>query len=94
MLRTPRPAGACGPLTTGGRLQKDGMTTLRDIHKYMNAHSYVRLQDGRTGKIVRVDTVFPDNDTTVTVWTETAGRPGVAKVRLGEVVGPVQTVSA
>jgi hypothetical protein len=40
---------------------------------------------------VRVDTFFPDNDTTVSVWTETKGRPGVAKVMLGEVVGPAKT---
>jgi hypothetical protein len=64
------------------------MTTLRDIHRYMNEHSRVRLRDGRTGKIVRVDTFFPDNDTTVSVWTDSAGKPGVAKVSLGDVAGP------
>ena len=47
----------------------------------------VRLADGRVGKIVRVDTVFPDNDTTVTIWTDSEGHPGVAKVHLEEVVG-------
>ena len=67
------------------------MTTLRDIHRFMNDRRFVSLRDGRTGKIVRVDTFFPDNDTTVTVWTETHGRPGVAKVMLGEVVGPAKT---
>jgi len=69
------------------------MTTLRDIHRFMNDRRHVTLRDGRTGKIVRVDTVFPDNDTTVSVWTETQGRPGVAKVMLGEVVGPAKSQS-
>ena len=63
------------------------MTTLRSIHKFMNERSYVRLSDGRTGKIVRVDTTFPSNDTTVTLWTDNGGGPGVTKVRLAEVVG-------
>ena len=63
------------------------MTTLRDIHQFMSERSFVALQDGRTGKIVRVDTVFPDNDTTVTIWTSSEGQPGVAKVHLEEVVG-------
>jgi hypothetical protein len=53
----------------------------------MNERRYVRLSDGRTGKIVRVDTTFPANDTTVTLWTETPAGPGVAKVRLTDVVG-------
>lgn len=48
----------------------------------------VQLSDGRTGKIVRVDTVFPRGGTTVTVYTETASGPGVAKVSLDAVVGP------
>jgi hypothetical protein len=67
------------------------VTTLRNIHKFMNERSYVRLSDGRTGKIVRVDTTFPSNDTTVTVWTDNGNGPesgpGVAKVRMAEVVG-------
>jgi hypothetical protein len=61
------------------------VTTIRHIHRYMNDRRRVVLADGRTGKIVRVDTVFPANDTTVTVWTDSS--PGVAKVRLGDVVG-------
>jgi hypothetical protein len=63
------------------------VTTLRNIHKFMNERRHVRLADGRTGKIVRVDTTFPANDTTVTLWTETGSGPGVAKVRMAEVVG-------
>lgn len=46
----------------------------------------VQLTDGRVGKIVRVDTLFPGNATTVTVWTSSNG-PGVAKVALADVVG-------
>jgi hypothetical protein len=65
------------------------MTTLRDIHRFMNDRRFVSLSDGRQGKVVRVDTTFPDNDTTVSVWTDTAGSPGVAKVQLVDVVGVV-----
>jgi len=64
------------------------MTTLRQIHLMMADRRRVLLQDGRTGKIVRVDTVFPRNSTTVSVWTETADGPGVAKVDLASIVGP------
>ncbi len=30
----------------------------------------VRLSDGRIGKIVRVDTLFPSNATIVSIWTD------------------------
>jgi hypothetical protein len=59
----------------------------------MNDRARVVLADGRIGKIVRVDTVFPANDTTVTVWTETPQGPGVAKVQLEDVVGPLASQS-
>ena len=64
------------------------MASLRNIHSYMNEHQRVLLNDGRTGKIVRVDTTFPSNDTTVTVWTDSGTSPAVTKVRLEQVVGP------
>jgi hypothetical protein len=64
------------------------MTTLRHIHQYMTDRRRVLLEDGRVGKIVRVDTVFPKGSTTVSVWTETKKGPGVAKVSLDSVVGP------
>jgi hypothetical protein len=54
----------------------------------MNDRARVELSDGRTGKIVRVDTMFPANDTTVSVWTDSPEGPGVTKVRLDEIVGP------
>ncbi|HLV20691.1 MAG TPA: hypothetical protein VKZ49_07410 [Polyangiaceae bacterium] len=64
------------------------MATIRHIHQYMTGRRPVLLQDGRVGKIVRVDTLFPGGDTTVSVWTQDTGaRPGIAKVRLESVVG-------
>ena len=66
------------------------MASLRHIHQIMNERKFVRLADGRTGKIIRVDTVFPENDTRVTVWTPDGRGPGLAKIeRLGlkDVVG-------
>ena len=66
------------------------MASLRHIHQFMNERQLVRLADGRTGKIIRVDTLFPDNDTRVTVWTPDSGKPGLAKiesVELKDVVG-------
>jgi hypothetical protein len=76
-------------------------TTLRNIHRLMTARQSVLLADGRSGKIVRVDTVFPANDTVVSVWVDSgepspeSGRrheigPGVAKVSLADVVGPAR----
>jgi hypothetical protein len=59
----------------------------------MNERRMVRLADGRVGKIVRVDTLFPDNATTVSVWTNSNG-PSIAKVSLTEVVGDAARESA
>jgi hypothetical protein len=47
----------------------------------------VLLEDGRIGRIVRVDTEFPGGITTVSVWMETSHGPTVAKVGLAEVRG-------
>ena len=68
------------------------MATLRLLHQLMNERRSVQLTDGRVGKVVRVDTTFPDNATTVTVWT--AQNPGVAKVALSEVLGEAAKQSA
>jgi hypothetical protein len=38
----------------------------------MNERRVVQLVDGRTGKVVRVDTLFPGNATTVSIWTGTS----------------------
>jgi hypothetical protein len=64
------------------------MTTLRQIHSYMTDRHKVLLEDGRVGKIVRVDTEFPNGKTTVSVWTETAKGPAVSKVTLESILGP------
>ncbi|HEY4158819.1 MAG TPA: hypothetical protein VGM29_12005 [Polyangiaceae bacterium] len=53
----------------------------------MNDRKRVLLADGRTGKIMRIDTLFPSNDTKVTIWTSADGKPGLAKVELREVLG-------
>lgn len=55
----------------------------------MDRRGRVELADGRVGKIVRVDTVFPGNDTIVTVWTDSPSGPNVAKVPLGQVLRPL-----
>jgi len=59
----------------------------------MDTRGRIELADGRTGKIVRVDTVFPSNDTTVTVWTDGEKGPSVVRVRLDEVVRTVVSQS-
>jgi hypothetical protein len=66
------------------------MADLRRIHQYMNDRQKVVLDDGRVGKIVRVDTHFPSQLTTVSVWTEEEQGPGVAKVDIARVVGPAK----
>ncbi len=62
------------------------MSTIRHIHQYMTDRRRVLLKDGRVGRIVRVDTVYPKRSTTVSVWT--GDGPGVAKVDIESVVGP------
>jgi hypothetical protein len=64
------------------------MANLRLIHQYMTDRRWVLLDDGRIGRIVRVDTTFPAGTTTVSVWTEDYPGPSVAKVDAGQVVGP------
>ena len=59
----------------------------------MNERRMVLLTDGRIGKVVRVDTLFPGNATTVSVWTDSKA-PGVAKVSLSDIVGEVSKQSA
>lgn len=60
----------------------DCMLTLRRIRALQDRRSVVRLEDGRVGRIVRVDTTFPANETEVSVYTEDARGPGIAKVSL------------
>jgi hypothetical protein len=80
------------------------MATLRHLHQMMNDRRMVRLSDGRIGKIVRVDTLFPDNATIVTVWTDSnedgplstgpVSGPGISKVSINEIVGEAVRESA
>jgi hypothetical protein len=77
------------------------MANLRHIHQLMNERRMVQLADGRVGKVVRVDTTFPENATTITVWTNSneaqgpastsgpASGPGISKVSLSDIVGEV-----
>jgi hypothetical protein len=59
------------------------MLTLRHVQALQDQGSAVKLDDGRIGKIVRVDTLFPQNTTEVSVYyTEGAHGPGIAKVGL------------
>lgn len=59
--------------------------SLRYLHRCMTDRQRVQLDDGRLANIVRVDTEFPANQTTVSVWTN---GPGVTKVDLRRIVGP------
>ena len=61
------------------------MLTLRHLKSLQDARSSVELDDGRVGKIVRVDTTFPENTTVVSVYTEGTNGPGIAKVRLSRI---------
>lgn len=80
------------------------MATLRHLHQMMNERRMVRLSDGRVGKIVRVDTLFPDNATTVTVWTDSnddsplstgpVSGPGISRVSITDIVGEAARESA
>jgi hypothetical protein len=58
------------------------MLTLRRVQALQDKRSVVRLDDGRVGKIVRVDTTFPANKTEVSVYTEGEKGPGIARVSL------------
>jgi len=70
----------------------------------MNERRMVRLSDGRIGKIVRIDTLFPDNATTVTIWTDSnddgplstgpVSGPGISKVSITDIVGEAARESA
>ncbi|HYQ17721.1 MAG TPA: hypothetical protein VEQ58_18235 [Polyangiaceae bacterium] len=77
------------------------MATLQNLHRIMTERRDVQLTDGRVGRVVRVDTVYPANATTVTVWTElpdedapASSKPGVARVALSDIVGEVARQSA
>jgi hypothetical protein len=56
------------------------------MYAIMASRKPVTLSDGRTGVIVRVDTSFPEAETTLHIWTETPDGPGVAKVSARAVI--------
>lgn len=56
------------------------------MYAIMASRRPVTLSDGRTGVIVRVDTSFPEAETTLHVWTEMPEGPGLAKVSARSVV--------
>jgi hypothetical protein len=82
------------------------MLSLWHLHQVMNERRMVQLADGRVGKVVRVDTTFPANTTTVTIWTDCsegngpastegpASGPGISKVPLAEIIGEAERRSA
>lgn len=77
------------------------METLQNLQRLMTERRAVQLADGRVARVVRIDTVYPDNATTVTVWTDLTDpgvpestRPGVAKVALSEIIGEATRESA
>ena len=63
------------------------MANLRHIHEFMTDRRRVLLDDGRTGRIVRVDTTFPAGKTEVSVWTGDGPGPSVATVDARRIVG-------
>ncbi|HEX7603399.1 MAG TPA: hypothetical protein VF316_17390 [Polyangiaceae bacterium] len=63
---------------------------MRDLKQLMATRRRVRLADGRTGIIVRIDTTFPAGDETVEVWTTENGKPGLSKVKATSVLGAVK----
>jgi hypothetical protein len=66
------------------------MATLRLIHQYMTERCQVQLDDGRIGKIMRVDTTFPGRVSVVSIWTGDADGPSIFKVDIERVIGPVR----
>jgi hypothetical protein len=68
------------------------MSLVRNMYAIMASRKPVTLSDGRTGVIVRVDTNFPEAETTLHVWTEMPEGPGLAKVSAESVreIAPVK----
>jgi len=56
------------------------MSLVRTMYALMASRKPVLLSDGRKGVITRVDTSFPEAETTLHVWTSTTEGPGLAKV--------------
>jgi len=67
------------------------MANLRHIHEFMTERRRVLLDDGRVGRIVRVDTTFPEGRTKVSIWTGDSPGPSVATVDAERIVGIAPT---
>jgi hypothetical protein len=65
------------------------MADLLYLHKYMVDRRKVVLDDGRTGRILRLDTAFPGRRVVVPIWTDGDDGPAVAKVDVERIVGLV-----
>jgi hypothetical protein len=65
------------------------MADLLYLHKYMVDRRKVVLVDGRTGRILRLDTAFPGRRVVASIWTDGADGPAVAKVDVEQIVGLV-----
>lgn len=70
------------------------MADVHDLHKVMVDRRRVVLDDGRTGKILRLETAYPGPRTTVSLWIDGADGPGLAKVDVRRIVGvaPLEAV--
>lgn len=87
------PAATLTIPVVGTRLKAMGMS-LRHLHRCMTDSRSVELDDGRLARIVRVDTEFPANQTTVSVWADTPKGPSLTKVDLTRIVGPAPNTEA
>jgi hypothetical protein len=66
------------------------MSLVRAMYAIMASRRQVMLDDGRKGVITRVDTSFPEAETTVHVWTNAEG-PGLTKVNANTVTEVLET---
>jgi hypothetical protein len=86
---------ACGKLAKRPEFeQTKGMSLVRTMYAIMASRKPVMLSDGRTGVITRVDTSFPQEETTVEVWVKAADGPGLAKVNAKSIVEVAQKKTA
>ncbi len=56
----------------------------------MTRRRRVLLDDGTTARIIRLDTRFPSQQTIALLWHEADEGPGMAKVDVSRIVGPVE----
>lgn len=61
------------------------MDNVRLLREHMADRRRVQLPDGQTGEIIRIETSFPANTTTVSVYTGVG--PGIVKVDADAVAG-------